>query len=98
MPLIKPYKIQRHYFWSNFYIPYEEMPSTLIRDHTIEELEKYHGFDLSKYFGIDKDKLLSNCVYPELGLHIFNCAFKDKQKSLIELGLKPLENDGVEIN
>ena len=26
--------------------------------------------------------LLRNCVKPELGLHIFNCAFKEEQKRL----------------
>ena len=42
------------------------------------------GFDLYRYSGIDKIKTLRNCVEPELGLHIFNCAFsKTKQLSLV---------------
>ncbi len=80
-PLIKPYEIQRHYFWSNFPIPKERFPSDHIRETTIKELEKHHGFNLEKY-NIDKSKVLSNCVNPELGLHIFNMAFKEKQEKL----------------
>jgi hypothetical protein len=32
------------------------------------------GFDLSKYRGINKEKVLNNCVAPEIGLAIFNSA------------------------
>lgn len=32
------------------------------------------GFDLSKYTGIDKEKVLNNCVAPEIGLAIFESA------------------------
>lgn len=32
------------------------------------------GFDLSKYTGIDKEKVLNNCVAPEIGLAIFQSA------------------------
>ena len=31
-------------------------------------------FDLSKYTGIDKEKVLNNCVAPEIGLAIFESA------------------------
>ncbi len=33
--------------------------------------------------GNRKDVILRNCVKPELGLHIFKCAFKDKQEVLV---------------
>ena len=36
----------------------------------------------SKYKTKDKRLLLCNCVKPELGLHVFNMAFKEKQKTL----------------
>jgi len=82
-PLIKPYQVQRHYFWSNFIImDNKNIEEDHIRDTTIEKLEKHHGFNLSDY-KIDKSKVLSNCVNPELGLHIFNCAFKEKQEVLM---------------
>jgi len=30
----------------------------------------------------DEVQILRNAVHPKLGLHIFNCAFKEKQKTL----------------
>lgn len=70
-PLIKPQEIAMHYFWSNFDIPPLKIKS---RGHysNISNLEKSKGFDLSKFKGLDKRKLLRNCVEPETGLHILN--------------------------
>jgi len=44
-------------------------------------------FDLSghKLLTGRKDQVLRNCVVPEIGLHIFNCAFKEKQITLGDL-------------
>lgn len=33
----------------------------------------------------EKNILKRNCVEPELGLHIFNCAFREKQRTIEEL-------------
>jgi DNA (cytosine-5)-methyltransferase 1 len=76
-PLIKPQEINRHYFWANFYISAIGKQS---REHngTIRTLEKRKGFNLDKYTGIDKCKTLRNCVEPETGRHIFDCAFANK--------------------
>jgi len=80
-PLIRPYHFGSHYYWSNFIIGGWKERN---RGHmeTIEGLEKVKGFDLTKYKNIDKRKILRNCVEPESGLHIFNCAFKEKQQVL----------------
>ena len=74
-PLIKPQEIAFHYFWANFRIPLIKSSS---RCHfgTITELEKRKGFNLSKYNGIDKRKILRNCVESEVGKHILDWAFK----------------------
>jgi len=80
-PLIRPYQIQRHYFWSNFIIPNKEFKSDHIRETTIEELEKHHGFNLEGH-KIDKSKVLSNCVNPDVSSYIFRMAFKEKQELL----------------
>ncbi len=81
-PLIKPQKIGRHFFWSNFFISQIKLGSDKI-DKKIYEMEKYKGFSLN---GIKlnhrKDQILRNCVHPKLGLHIFNCAFSEKQETL----------------
>jgi len=72
-PLIKPtVDLQRHYFWSNFDIPDREFSKDKIRTAQIPDLEKLHGFDLSKYKLSNKRQVLRNCVNPDLGLHILN--------------------------
>lgn len=78
-PLIKPYKYKNHFYWSNFII---DGKTKIFRHHDsrISELQKFKGnFDLSKYKGIDKKKVLRNCVEPQSGLYIFDCAFNEKQ-------------------
>ena len=82
-PLIKPFEIGDHYFWSNINLTNLK---TKPREHDskIDILQERKGFDLSKFdkIGFEKKLLLRNCVEPELGLHIFNMAFRDKQQSL----------------
>ena len=80
-PLIRPYEIQRHYFWSNFPITKKEFKQDHIRDTTVEELEEHHGLKLDNY-KIDKSKVLKNCVNPKVGKFIFDMAFKTKQEVL----------------
>ena len=81
-PLITPYIYREHYYWANFIIAGKE---NSYRCHNAgnEALSQLKGFDLSKYKNIDKTKILRNCVEPEAGLNIFNCAFKEKQEVLV---------------
>ena len=87
-PLIKPQVLDRHYFWSNFFIT----PFNVNRDFSItnsressrisaevylKKLQSLHGFD------VDDVELLRNCVYPPLGKHILDCAIGTKQQKLI---------------
>jgi DNA (cytosine-5)-methyltransferase 1 len=93
--------LDRHYFWTNFRIDsykdkYEKKKelsllntrnSTRIEQETIiNDLQKYHNFNLDNYKIKDKRKLLANCVNPKLGLHIFECAFRVKQTTLNTVG------------
>lgn len=71
-PLIQWKMIQRHLFWSNFDIPDFEVKKDNIRTAQIADLEKHHWFDLSKYKLPNKRQILRNCVYPEVGKHIFS--------------------------
>lgn len=76
-PLIQPIIIHRHAVWSNFYISqarFEKLKTCKIYNER-EFLQEKFGFNLEKYSGINKRLLLRNCVTPELGLYIFNCAF-----------------------
>lgn len=81
-PLIKPFVYKQHFYWSNFVISGKKNAN---RGHMEgnESLQKIKGFDLSKFSGIDKTKTLRNCVEPEAGLFVFECAFKQKQETLL---------------
>jgi len=93
-PLIKPYELSRHYFWSNFPLPKKTIRSGKFsitggvnKEHGNEQvlrLQKEFGVDLSKYSNDERWKrtLLRNMVNPELGLHIFKCAFKEQQQTI----------------
>ena len=87
-PLISCYESGNHYFWSNFHITNLKLKSRSIkRKHTFSEhiSQKENEFGLSlngKLKGQVGQQVLNNCVKPELGLHIFNCAFKQQQIKL----------------
>lgn len=74
-PLIEPtQKLGRHYFWSNFEIPFKEFNDGL----KINEHKKY--LDLTGYTFPDqrKDQLHRNCTKPEIGEHILNNVNNDR--------------------
>jgi len=76
-PLIEPQESHRHYFWANFEIPSVNLPSSDIRVGDVQKLQKLYGYDLSDYQFSDeypKDKILKNCVHPELGKAILESA------------------------
>jgi DNA (cytosine-5)-methyltransferase 1 len=71
--LIEPtVNIQRHLFWANFKIENCAFIKDKIRAAQIPDLQKTHGFDLSKIKIANKRQILRNCVYPEIGEYIFN--------------------------
>ena len=74
-PLIAPtVTLQRHLFWANFLIPKKEFPKDTLRSAQIDDLQAHIGIDLSAYALPNKRQILRNCVYPELGAHIMDCA------------------------
>lgn len=80
-PVVKPsFELGRHYFWCNFHVPKKEFPMIDISRCTPEELLKFHNIDKPniKHYRT----IVRNMVYPPLALHIFKCAFKDKQNTL----------------
>ena len=79
--LIKPTaQIDRHLFWSNYPIPSMNSDFEYPKDYP-KQLEDLYGFDLSKYklTNKEKQKILRNVVHPEIGKHVFESAFKQKQ-------------------
>ena len=70
-PLIKPYILDSHYFWSNFLLEKRKSRNRLIRAH----LKDMKGLVDEKYLNLkikNKEQIINNCVEPELGLHILN--------------------------
>ena len=76
-PLMEGQLIQRHLFWSNFDIENIEIKKDVIRKAQIPDLQKLHGFDLSKYKFPNKRQILRNCVSPRLGEHILDEAMHE---------------------
>ena len=87
-PLIIPYEVGNHYFWSNFAINTKNFPKRGIGNYgeTLETLSN-DRFEINhkEYENVDKRKVLRNCVEPLLGLHVFNNAFKLQQKKLLDV-------------
>ena len=85
-PLLKPKKVSRHLFWSNFVIPDANYGGNIVQPYTIDKLESELGFDLSGYTfqNTRKDQVLKNCVHPKLGKHVFEAATKNRQSKLFE--------------
>ena len=81
-PLIEFQKSGRHCFWANFKIPYIKSQNHEIHNSIIGSQTVY-GFSLNKFKWLkDKRQLLRNLVNPKISLHVFNCAFKEKQEVL----------------
>jgi len=84
-PLIQPTALrERHSFWSNF--PIKQQASLNKAVHPIKEVTRSgerFGFTLKgRKIKKRKDQILRDLVNPDLGLYIFNCAFKEKQEVL----------------
>ena len=81
-PLIEAIEIDRHKFWTNFKISsFTPETKAIIRMQGGQvPFEKIFGFSISKSKIKDKRKALRNCVHPETGLHILNCAMNIKNK------------------
>lgn len=79
-PLIEAQKMCRHLFWTNFNIKYKDIKDPTVgmveNEFPIKKFQEILGFDLSKTrkAGVRKRSILRNCVLPELGKHIFDCA------------------------
>jgi DNA (cytosine-5)-methyltransferase 1 len=83
-PLIKPTEIGRHYFWSNFPIKCS-LQSSKVRNEkgqTLKSKMEQRNIVINDFRGYvgDKRQLINNCVEPEIGLFILNCAVGDFNK------------------
>ena len=93
-PLIEAQQIGRHYYWTNFMIMQIKEKSRLVNcsgmDRSYSIQAKNIGIDIKNFHNYkgSKVQLLNNCVQPEIGLHILECArgnysyLKQKQEKL----------------
>jgi DNA (cytosine-5)-methyltransferase 1 len=83
-PLIPPVKMEGHYWWTNFHIrDFNTGMARGISGSSVEELNARRGFDMEKLKGLDKRLVLRNCVEPEIGKHILDCAINESQLTLL---------------
>jgi DNA (cytosine-5)-methyltransferase 1 len=75
-PLVNPvFEMQRHLFWSNFTASDRKFDKADIRHKN--KISDFNGYEVVAASKIpNKRQALRNCVNPELGLHIFESAFK----------------------
>jgi DNA (cytosine-5)-methyltransferase 1 len=87
-PLIKPTaKLDRHLLWANFIIVEKDFEKPEVKHNKVTGKTDRFGINLQ---GIKmkhrKDQIIRNCVNPELGLHLLNCALnkskEDKQEAM----------------
>lgn len=73
-PLIEPtIELQRHLFFSNFDIKDRQFTGSKIR--TKNKLSDFDGYEIVAASKIsNKRQVLRNCVNPELGKHVLDCA------------------------
>ena len=88
-PIMKPsIKIGRHLFWSSFHIPQGNFEDADIKDGNIKDWQEIHGIDISGYkFQSRRDKVLRNCVNPDLGLHVFSSATEKNPITINQISL-----------
>lgn len=98
-PLINPsVELGRHYFWTNFNVPFKKFTNIDISRSTPEELLKERGLDVSVFYVIkdvkeqrekgkrfDRRQILRNMVNPEVGKYILDRAME--KEILIQNGL-----------
>ena len=82
-PLIKPtVKLDRHFFWSNFDIPYKEFEKPSIKHNKVTGKTERYGISLKGFkMKNRKDQIMRNCVNPNISNHILYNSLKDYKKS-----------------
>lgn len=92
-PLILPtFKMNRHYFWNNFKVtPHVKKSPDNFIDAKFNDIKRWLGYDDFNdriYLSNNHDytQILRNCVHPETGKHILNCALNKIDYDKIEQG------------
>jgi DNA (cytosine-5)-methyltransferase 1 len=88
-PLIQPtIKLDRHLFWSNFSITEKEFDKPEVKHNKVTGKTERFGISLvGEKLEHRKDQIIRNCVNPDLGKHILDCA--TQQVNLKEVSIPP---------
>lgn len=74
-PMYNPKNIGRHLFWTNFRIGQFKVEHKSITEGKRDDWRDWYGFDLSQFdIQTRRDQIYRNCVDPEVGLYVLNCA------------------------
>ena len=78
-PLVKPtIKLDRHLLWSNFDIPFMDFEKPDVKHNKVTGKTDRYGININGYkIKHRKDQIIRNCVNPELGDYVLNCAIKE---------------------
>jgi DNA (cytosine-5)-methyltransferase 1 len=87
-PLIKPtIKLDRHFFWSNFNIAEKEFEKPEVKHNKVTGKTERFGISLEgEKLKHRKDQIIRNCVNPDLGKHILDCATQQDEEKMREKG------------
>lgn len=85
-PLIRPYVADNHYFWSNKVIPSFAKQSRDIMDQDLKSKAKERGMPLPDVSENHRKVrlMLNDCVFPEVGLKIFEIVTSKPQLQLFQ--------------
>ena len=86
-PLIRPYMADNHYFWSNKPIPNFKKKSRNITNQDLQSKAKERDMSIPDIKASMRFKrmMLNDCVFPEVGLKIFELATHKPQTNLFAL-------------
>lgn len=73
-PLIKPKRLQRHFFWSNFDINEKSFNKLNVAKATKEDLAKFLGYDIEDLKLKNQRLVLRDCVLPDVGAYVLSQA------------------------
>ena len=83
-PLIKPYIADNHYFWSNKPIPMLKRRSRNITNQDLQSKSKEREMPIPEVKANTRKKrlMLNDCVFPEVGLKVFEAVTTKPQTQL----------------
>lgn len=86
-PLIRPYKVANHYFWSNRPIPSFKGAPRNITSQDLQSKSKERSMPIPDVEASSRKKrlMLNDCVFPEVGLKVFESVTFKQQLQLTNL-------------